>query len=189
MESYAYFPSVVYRDEKPKLIKSFGGSFLDNTRDPGVPFWQSESLVGRSEFDGFSTYILEEANKILFSQGYSCEKYDLYLSSLWAQEVIRGGATDVHHHKNSQLSGWIFLEVPENGAYPIYYDSRILKGMVELDFIQGNEIVNATGAIHFNNVIEGTVLISNSWLNHQLVSGATDKPTRCLHFTVSHKEK
>jgi len=192
MQSYAYFPSIVYRDERPELADTAKGvclHHLNTVRESGWPMCQSGPLVDVFELEGIVSYLLSESKEILRTQGYDGDKYELYVSDLWAQETTRGAATDVHLHKNSQICGWFFLEAPEKGAYPIYYDSRTLKSMVELAFIQGTEIVNATNAIHFSDVIPGTVLFGNSWMRHQLVSGDSEKPTRCLHFIVSHREK
>ena len=134
-------------------------------------------------------YLLLSSVEILRGQGYNVDKYDFYLSGLWAQETSKYSGTNVHVHKNSQICGWFFLETPEGGAYPVYHDTRMNKGMVELDFVQGDEISNATNMINFNNVIPGSVLFSNSWMQHQLMGGMSEVPTRCIHFIVSHKER
>ena len=83
----------------------------------------------------------------------------------------------------------VFLETPQGGSYPVFYDTRINKQMVELDFVSNERITNATSAIHFNNVIPGTILLSNSWMQHQLTPNTSDKSTKCLHFIISHKDK
>jgi hypothetical protein len=191
MESFAYFPAIVYRDERPDLVQSALPTCiqaLDQVRQPGWVMAQSNHLAHEPGLREVADYILLSAVDILRGQGYSVDKYDFYLQGLWAQEVAMGG-TNVHVHKNSQICGWFFLETPEGGAYPIYHDTRINKAMVELDFIQGDEVTNATNAIHFNNVQPGSVLFSNSWMQHQLLGGPSTAPTRCIHFIVSHKER
>jgi len=192
MEAFAYFPAIVYRDERPDLVEKVLPACiqaLDQVRQPNWFLLQSNHLANEPLLRDFSNYVLVTATDVLRGQGYSVDKYDFYLSGLWAQEVSHGAGTNAHIHKNSQICGWFFLETPENGAYPMYYDTRMNKAMVELDFVQENEILNATNMINFNNVQPGTVLLSNSWMNHQLVGGNTDKPTRCIHFIVSHKER
>jgi hypothetical protein len=116
-------------------------------------------------------------------------KYDFYLQGLWAQEINRGGGTNVHVHKNSQMCGWFFLETPQSGAYPVYHDPRMNKAMSELDFVQGEEVTNPTNSIHFNKVVPGTIMFSNSWMQHQLTASNADTPTRCVHFIVAHRER
>lgn len=192
MEGYAYFPAIVYRDERPEFVdKTLSASMkhLDKVRNSTWAVLQSEHLSHDSEVRPLAEYLLWSSVDILRTQGYDVEKYDFYLQGLWAQELPKGAGTNVHVHKNSQICGWFFLETPENGAYPIYHDTRMNKEMIELDFVQGNEITNATSSIHFNNMCPGTVLFSNSWMNHQLVGGNSDTPTRCIHFIVAHKER
>ena len=192
MQAFAYFPAVVYRDERPDLAEKVLPACLqrlDQVRHLNTPMVQSDSLVRDPELREVSDYLLVSAVDILRGQGYSTDKYDFYLQGLWVQEVNKNSGTNVHVHRNSQICGWMFLEAPENGAYPIYHDSRMNKGMIELEFVQGDEITNATNMINFNNVVPGSVLFSNSWMQHQLVGGMSDQPTRCIHFIVSHKER
>jgi len=192
MEAFAYFPAIVYRDERPDLVEGALPTCiqaLDQVRQSGMPMLQSMHLGHEPALREVANYLLLSSVDILRSQGYAVEKYDFYLSGLWAQETGKGAGTNVHVHKNSQICGWFFLETPENGAYPIYHDTRANKAMVELDFVQDSEITNATSMIHFNNMQPGSVMFSNSWMQHQLAGGVSDQPTRCIHFIVSHKER
>lgn len=192
MEGFAYFPAIVYRDERVDLVDQtlpVCMDYLSCNRDEDIKLRQSSSLIYDPAMRHVADYLLVSAVTILREQGYAVDNYDFYLSGLWAQEIQNGASTNVHVHKNSQISGWMFLETPENGAYPIYYDTRMNKAMAELDFVEANDISNATNAIHFNNIRPGTVLFSNSWMQHQLVGGNSDQPTRCLHFIVAHKDK
>jgi uncharacterized protein (TIGR02466 family) len=192
MDGFAYFPAIIYRDERPDLVEntlSASAHYLDEARKLGWSLCQSTPLMDDPAFKGLANYILLSAADILRGQGYAVEQYDFYLSGLWAQEINRGAATDVHVHRNSQVCGWFFLETPEGGAYPIYHDTRTNKAMIELDFVQGEDVSNATNSIHFNNVVPGTVMFANSWMRHQLSVNNADAPTRCVHFIVSHKER
>ena len=150
---------------------------------------QSGCLRYVPELNVVRDYILASSDYILKEQGYNLDDYELYVSGLWAQELINGAGTDVHVHANSQIAGFLFLEAPESGAFPVYHDSRKGKELVDLMFTQGNEINSATNAIYFNNVVPGTVFFNNSWLHHRLQGGPSQLPTRCIHFIVSHKER
>lgn len=192
MESFAYFPAIVYRDERPDLIEKvlpICMQQLDQVRNPETPICQSHYIGNIPELSELCSYIVQSSREILRGQGYLVDNYDFYLSGMWAQETKNGAGTNVHVHKNSQICGWFFLEVPENGTYPIYHDTRMNKQMIELDYIQGEEVTLATPAIHFNNMKPGTAMFSNSWMQHQLGNGSSDQPTRCVHFIVSHKER
>jgi hypothetical protein len=153
------------------------------------PIAQTAHMAQDSELKYLTDYLLSSAGSILQGQGYDLSRYDLYLSGLWGQDVGCNGSTNVHVHKNSQISGWMFLETPEGGSYPIYHDPRISKQMVELDYVQGPELTNASSYVHFNNVVPGTVMFANSWMAHQLTASTATSPTKTIHFIISHKDK
>jgi hypothetical protein len=192
MEFFAYFPAVICRDERPDIAQSIleeSNAQLKASDTENNEIVQSNFLLNNLAFKDVSNYLLISSVEILRNQGYSVNKYDFYLSGLWAQQIKNTGFTNVHVHKNSQICGWLFLEVPENGAYPIYFDCRENKRMIELDFEQGNEITNATNIVNFSDVKQGTVLFGSSWMQHQLVTRNSSVPTKCIHFIVSHKER
>lgn len=192
MEGFAYFPAIVYRDERPDLIERILPTCLEqlnHVRDQASLMCQSGNLSHEPALRELSDYLLVSAVDILRSQGYATDRYDFHISGLWAQEVKNGAGTNVHVHKNSQIAGWFFVEAPENGAYPIYHDTRMNKAIIELDQVPSDQIENATSSIHFNNMMPGSVLFANSWMNHQLMGGLSDTPTRCVHFIISHKDR
>lgn len=192
MEGFAYFPAVIYRDERPDLAEKALPTclqYLGKVRNADWPMQQSAPIGNDPAMRDVADYLLLSSVDLLRGQGYDVAKYDFYLQGLWAQEVGRNGGTNVHVHKNSQMCGWFFLETPQGGAYPIYHDPRMNKAMSELDFVQGEEVTNATNMIHFNNVLPGTVMFSNSWMQHQLTGSNAETPTRCIHFIVAHRER
>ena len=192
MQGFAYFPAIVYRDERPDLIEEILPvcmTALDKVRnDASWALIQSEHLGSDIRIQKLMQYLLCSSVDILKTQGYITAKYDFYFQGLWAQELQRGAGTNVHVHKHSQLCGWFFLETPEGGSYPVFYDTRTNKQMIELDFAPSDEVTNATPTIHFNNIVPGTVLLANSWMQHQLTPNMTDKPTKSIHFIVSHRD-
>jgi uncharacterized protein (TIGR02466 family) len=192
MEGFAYFPAIIYRDERPDLVGKVLGACLrrlEEVRQPERTFNQTVYLGQDPALREVSDYLLVSSVGFLKDQGYNVEKYDFHLSGLWAQELSRGAGTDVHLHRNSQVCGWFFLETPQGGSFPIYHDTRANKAMIELDFVQGDEISNATRSVYFNNVQPGTVMFGNSWMHHQLSPNQTETPTRCIHFIISHKDR
>jgi len=193
MQKFEYFSAQVNRDERPDFLEDLKiehEQAIKEVWNEKLSMLQSNSLVHNSNLSEFKNYLLLASVNILQEQGYDVGKYDFYLQGLWAQEVKRGGGTAPHIHKNSQICGWFFVEVPENSAYVVYHDTRVNKNIIELDYLQTDEqISNATGSIFFNNLMEGTVLFNNSWVSHQLVAGTNENPTRCFHFIISHKER
>ena len=191
MEAFEYFPCKVYRDEHPDWVGytlQVVQKYYDAAQNGGVVA-QTQHMADDPDLKFFVDYLILASREILKTQGYDTDKYDLYVAGLWGQEVKCNGGTNVHVHKNSQLCGWFFLETPEGGAYPVYHDPRMNKQMVELDYVQGGELTNASSHVHFNNVIPGTVLMANSWMQHQLTPNASQKQTKSVHFIISHRDK
>ena len=191
MDAFAYFPSIVYRDERPEWVdytKQVVQKYYDAVPQEGVVL-QTNQMASDSDLKFLVDYLLESSIDILRSQGYDVDKYEFSVSALWGQDVKCKGSTNVHVHKNSQICGWFFLETPEGGSFPVYYDPRIQKQMIELDFVQGPELTNASSSVHFNNLKPGTVLMANSWLQHQLTQNISQTETKSVHFIVSHRDR
>jgi uncharacterized protein (TIGR02466 family) len=191
MEAFAYFPSLIYREEHPEWVDRVSEvtkKYYDAAQN-GSAMAQTMHMARDPDLRFLVDYLLWAGDAILRDQGYDMGKYDLYLSGLWGQEVKCAAGTNVHVHKNSQLCGWFFLETPEGGAYPIYYDPRTNKQMIELDPIPGSNITNASSSVYFNNVKPGTFLFANSWMHHQLTSNTSKSETKSVHFIISHRER
>lgn len=191
MERYEYFPSLIYRDERPDWVGytlQVVEKYYAAVASVGVVD-QTDHMANDPNLKFLVDYLVLASDTILREQGYDVDKYELYVSGLWGQDVKCNGSTNVHVHKNSQICGWFFLETPEKGAYPVYHEPRINKQMVELDYVQGPELVNASSHVHFNNVKPGTILMSNSWMQHQLTQNNSQEQTKSVHFIVSHRER
>lgn len=191
LQAFAYFPAMVYRDEHPEWVgylKEATSRYYTGL-PKNEPLCQTHSMIQDKAFKFLSDYLVMSSTEILRTQGYAVDNYDLYVSQLWGQDVNCHGGTNVHVHKNSQISGWLFLETPEGGAYPVYHDPRMNKAMIELDFHQSENVEVATTAVHFRNIQPGTVLFANSWMPHELVQSHAAATTKSIHFMVSHKDK
>jgi uncharacterized protein (TIGR02466 family) len=191
MDRYDYFPSSVYREEYPDWVgytRQVVQKYYDQSASNGV-LDQTAHMAGDPDLKFLVDYLVLASDTILREQGYDMDKYELYVSGLWGQDVKCNGGTNVHVHKHSQICGWLFLETPEGGAYPVYHEPRMNKQMVELDYVQGTELTNASSSVHFNNIKPGTILMANSWMQHQLVQNNAQALTKSVHFIVSHKDK
>jgi len=191
MDRFEYFPSCIYRDEQPEWV-GYTRQVVQKYYDAvisGSAVDQTAHMANDSDLKFLVDYLVLASDTILREQGYDMDKYELYVSGLWAQDVKCTGGTNVHVHKNSQICGWFFLETPEGGSYPVYHDTRMNKQMVELDYVQGTELVNASSYIHFNNLKPGTILMANSWMQHQLTQNTAQTETKSVHFIISHKDR
>lgn len=190
MDRFEYFPSCVYRDEQPEWV-GYTNQVVQKYYDAaasGAVLDQTAHMANDPDLKFLVDYLVLASDTILREQGYDMDKYELYVSGLWGQDVKCTGGTNVHVHKNSQICGWFFLETPKDGAYPVYHEPRMNKQMVELDYVHGEELVNASSEVHFNNVKPGTILMANSWMQHRLTPNNSSEKTKSIHFIVSHKD-
>ena len=191
MDRFEYFSSCVYRDEQPDWVeytRQVVQKYYDQAASNGM-LDQTDHMAGDPDLKFLVDYLLLASDTILREQGYDMGKYELYLSGLWGQDVKCNGSTNVHVHKNSQICGWFFLDTPEGGAYPVYHDPRMNKQMVELDYVQGTVLTNSSPQVNFNNIQPGTILMANSWMQHQLIQNNSQMETKSIHFIVSHKDR
>lgn len=196
MDRYDYFPTSIFRSEQPQWV-SESLNFFDQAilkviqsenLDPNQKVIQSYNLVGLGILSPVFQFFQESSQQILASQGYDMQRHNVNLTEMWAQEIKPLGFNDVHLHGNSQVSGFYFLETPENGSYPVFYDPRYEKQMSELPHVPTEEVTYSTNAIHFNNIKPGTFLIFNSWVKHNLVINQSNQLTKCIHFIARHSQ-
>ena len=191
MHRFEYFPSCVYRDEQPDWVgytRQVVQKYYDQVASDGIVD-QTAHMANDPELKFLVDYLLLASDTILREQGYDMDKYELYVAGLWGQDVKCNGGTNVHVHKHSQMCGWFFLETPEGGAYPVYHEPRMYKPMVELDLMPSAELTNASSYVHFDNIKPGTILMANSWMQHQLTQNNSQEQTKSIHFIVSHRER
>ena len=107
MEGFAYFPAIVYRDERPELAEELvphAVKYLDEVRDTQGFLCQSGSLQHDPAFRAVADYLLLSAVGILQDQGYDTSRYDFYLSADgrhdWNVETFRDSDAVLAHMDN-----------------------------------------------------------------------------------------
>ena len=198
MESYSYFPSIVYRKEIPEWVeetlKHAEKHYVDiqkHMADNSVVI-QTMHMAKDPELEYLTSYFRDMAVSILKEQGYLTEDYEFFVSGMWGQNLKCTGGHVGHVHRDSQISGFYFLEAPEGGSYPIFEDPRAGKIMTDLFPVQpvrDDDVSPAMPRVHFNNVIPGTLLLFNSWLPHVITRSGVDEQTKFVHFTLSHRQR
>jgi len=197
MQAFAYFPSVIYREEYPELVeqtkqaseKHFQFAMQQIEGADNFPVIQTGAMQNDPEMKFLTDCFQTTAVNILREQGYAVDHYDFYVSAMWGHELKKYGRNEAHIHANAQICGFYFFETHEDGAYPLFQDPRQGKSMVELQSELSSEVKIATTTINFQNAIPGTFLFCNAWLPHQIVCGPSEKPSRFIHFILSHREK
>tara|TARA_R110002072_G_scaffold54232_4_gene142394 strand:+ start:702 stop:1280 length:579 start_codon:yes stop_codon:yes gene_type:complete len=190
MESYAYFSSPIYREERAEWVEET----LKHTQkyyeqmEPSV-VKQTTHMANDPDLGCLASYFRDKGVSILKDQGYLTDEYEFYVSGMWGQEFACTGSNIMHVHGDSQISGFYFLEMPEGGSYPIFDDPRPGKRMADLWAQPSDQVTMATPQIHFSNVQAGTMMLFNSWLPHMVTSNQSNNPTKFIHFILSQRKR
>ena len=86
-------------------------------------------------------------------------------------------------HFNSHLSGFYFLKCSEKTSYPIFYDPRQGKNILQLPIKKETELNIATEMVNYK-IKPGTLIIFPSYLPHQFVIDHGIDPFRFIHFNM-----
>lgn len=197
MNEFHYFPSAIYRDEKPEWVnhtlKNVEKYYeqqkkIDKEQNNDWPIVQTGHIGNDPELFFLSDYFVKTSTEILRQQGYFVDSYELYTSGMWGQEIKYLGGHEPHVHANAQMCGLFFIEAPEGGSYPIFSDPRSSKLMIDLPMSNGDVYIG-TPRIYFNNMIPGTFIFFNAWLPHQFAFNQSQNSTKFIHFILGCKER
>lgn len=152
--------------------------------DHGFSF-NSTSLIADKKLEKFKSYIGKTCVSILDSQGYDLSNHLLFFKELWVQEFAKngGGHHDTHIHFNSHLSGFYFLQCSDKTSYPLFFDPRPAKNMIQLPVKKDKELNLATEIINYK-IKPGSLIIFPSYLPHQFVIDHGVDPFRFIHFNL-----
>jgi uncharacterized protein (TIGR02466 family) len=195
LESYAYFSSPIYREERPEWVEETVKHSEKHYADTKQHVGEDAVVVQTGPMDKdldlayLTSYFRDKGVSILKEQGYLTDEYEFYVSGMWGQEFACTGSNIMHVHGDSQISGFYFLDVSEGGSYPIFDDPRSGKRMADLQAAPSDELTMASPYIHFNNVQAGTLLLFNSWLPHMITQNQSEKKTKFIHFILSQRKR
>jgi len=193
MQGYAYFPTVIYREEFPEFIKESlavaEDSYFsaDQENELSHQIIQTGDVSSDPRLAGLTSRIIEESTSIIDSQGYALTGATVFIADLWAQKFGYLANNLQHVHSNRVLSGFYFLTVPKNSGHPLFSDPRQGKMMSDLPLKSNEKVDIATPNIAFDNIVNGTMLIFNSWLPHLISSHRSYDPLKFIHFNVGVK--
>jgi uncharacterized protein (TIGR02466 family) len=175
------FPSYIYRVEKPE--------YLDIARQVSqanelYPFKMSQPFEMDVRIQEFAEFTAVSAGNILTDQGYKTEGQGAYFESMWTQEHYLGSGMEQHTHPQVLMVGFYFLDVPENSSAVMFYDPRA--GKVATPIVEANpEVVTEASNSFLIKPIEGTIILTNSWLPHSFTRHGNNKPMRFIHFNIA----
>jgi uncharacterized protein (TIGR02466 family) len=193
LEPFASFQSTIYTIIKTEFldeVKEASNEALEEGRkfkedNEIYPSTMSTTLIGKEKTKKFETFIAQSAWQILDNQGYDMQKFNTFVTELWMQEHRKYSNMEQHVHSYGiQLSGFYFLETPENGCMVQLHDPRagkVIAGLPEKDL---TKITEASNSIFFKPQ-PGLFIFTNSWMPHSVTRNASDEPVKFIHFNVS----
>lgn len=189
MKKIDYFCSSVYQEDCQNfltLMKYISGEYHQDTSD--YNFFQSNNFAYDTRIGEFVNYVAQSAWNILDSQGYYMNKFETRLNELWLQIYHKHDYMYQHvHSNNSQMTGFFFLDVPENSGRIILFDPRNGKNQINLPEKNKEEITYASEVINFHPY-PGMLFITNSWLSHGISKHMNEEVMKVIHFNVTVKE-
>jgi uncharacterized protein (TIGR02466 family) len=188
-----HFPCPIYIIERPdflELVNAVSEEALDAVKKTQslhdiYPVYMSGNYVGDPRKVGFSEFVGATAWNILNEQGYAMQNMAVQFTEMWTQEHYKHSAMDAHvHGYGSQITGFYFLETPENCSRVVFHDPR--SGKVQIDLPE-QDMNNATPASKMINFTPkpGMMIFANSWLSHAFTRHAAELPIKFVHFNLT----
>ena len=188
VEQFFFFPCAVYRASLPEFLPAASEVLSEHlantpTADEIYPINQTSSLFD-PRIQGLMDYIGNTSWLILNEQGFNMDVFHCTISELWGQRFYKHGQHIEHtHNMGAQISGFYFVEVPENSSRPLIFDPRPAKKQISLYERDMSQVSYGSTQINFD-VKAGDIMFLNSWLGHGFTPNASDKEFRFIHFNV-----
>ena len=172
------------------IIENIRKTWQKKIKDPKNPIKQmpnslhSELLWQYPEYNELAQLIMQQSMNILSWQGYDLTGKIPILNELWVQEFPKeGGFHDIHEHGNNHISGFYFLKCSEKTSYPVFWDPRPGKKMMDLRMKDQSKINYGSQQVHYK-VKPGTLMFFNSYMPHSYVHYKGDEKFRFIHFNM-----
>lgn len=189
----AHFSSVFYTINKPEYlesVKTVSNKALEVVKkehemNETYPMVMSAGMMGNPDIRDFETFIAQAGWNILDNQGYNMTSFNTFVSELWCQEHFKYSGMEQHVHPYGVLlSGFYFLETPEDGPMVEFHDPRPGKVQASLPAKDLSKITEANNSVYIKPE-PGLVIISNSWLPHSFTRNASSEACKFIHFNIS----
>lgn len=197
MEPWLYFCTTVYNfflkeyiEDTNKIVDEYlHRTSLDGPLNIVYPAYQTTNFQNDIRISKLHTEIIKKCDLILQNLGYNTSNQELFFVEFWAQQHFKGSGHDRHIHANTILTGFYFLDCPENGCRLVIHDPRPAKEFSNfLPETNISNITHATSTVNFKPE-SGQLIILNSFIPHGFTRNENDLPSKFIHFTVTSKYK
>ena len=188
-----HFPCPIFIIDRPDFLEEVNlvseeGLTLrrkELTLDEIYPVYMSDSYYSDPRMAKFTEFVGGTAWNILNEQGYAMQDKAVSFTEMWSQEHYKHSAMDAHvHGYGSQITGFYFLETPENCSRLVFHDPRAAKVQIDLPEQDERMVTSASKMINFEPK-PGLMIFANSWLAHSFTRHAADLPIKFVHFNLN----
>ncbi len=187
MDVNLLFPSAVARSAHPEFLataKAVVAEYIARADRQDATVCHSEPMFDE-RLDDLLMLIAKESFLMLSDQGYNMSHAKTEITEFWSQEFLKNGQHIEHVHAlGAQVTGFYFVDVPDDSSNPMVFDPRYGKRQINLPEANRKEVSYASEQVVFE-VQEGDLLFFNSWLPHGFTKHLSDKPFRFIHFNVA----
>lgn len=189
----AQFSSILYTINKPEFLEAVKTVSLnaleavkkEREMNETYPMVMSAGMGGNPDIRDFETFIAQAGWNILDTQGYNMDSFNTFVSELWCQEHFKYSGMEQHVHPYGVLlSGFYFLETPEDGPMVEFHDPRPGKVQASLPAKDLSKITEANNSVYIKPE-PGMFIISNAWLPHSFTRNASTEACKFMHFNIS----
>lgn len=187
-----HFATPVFRYSKPEFLNSVNTVFeeyINNVRrdkNPNDPYpgLMTELISKDERIEDFLKYISDISWDVLNKQGYDMNLFYTDASDMWGQFHPFSSSMEKHAHGGgTYLTGFYFLNTPENSSKMYLHDTSHLKPYVNLPIRQDAGMVSAHTSI-FYEPKPGDLIFTNSWVEHSFTRNASQQPYNFIHINV-----
>ena len=188
-----YFCSGVYSLIEPRFLdtlRKVSKLYLDEAKkktklDKVFPVVQGDNMFADVRLGDFANFITGAAHQTLTSQGYNMTGLKMMFTEMWVQEHHTGSGHEEHiHGMGNQISGFYFLDTPQDGPRIVFHDPRPAKVYANLPEADSTQATLASNMINYAPE-PGLMILSNSWLPHTIQRNPSKQPLRLIHFNLA----
>lgn len=187
---HQHFPSLLYSVDKPEfldMVRLISMQYLFERKKTEVnPLYpvQTEGFFHEEMLGNFTTFIAQSAWTILNSQGHNMQDKEVFFQEMWCQEhnYMHGHEEHIHGDGN-QISGFYFIDSPDDSCKVAIHDPRQGRRLVNLPEADLDKITDASETVLFIPQ-PGRMYFINSWLPHSITRNPSNEPTRLVHFNL-----
>ena len=198
LEQYDYFPSSVYKIDKPEFLESVNevsNAYLEISKinKPDLDeidfIRMTNHYFNDARIKDFANYVVQTSWNILEAQGYAMQDKSTFFLEMWTQEYYKSASMDHHTHSNNsaQITAFYFLNEPKDASKLVFHDPRAAKVITNLREQDVNIATSSSIMVNFEPKA-GMLILTNNYLPHSFSRHKSDESLKFVHMTIGVSE-